>query len=63
MCYNRYSGSNHWGWGAASHGGGVEFMLPRGLSSPGVVYALCLVSGGDFPIARAMFAILNVSVK
>ena len=38
-------------------------MLPRGLSSPGVVYALCLVSGGDFPIARAMFAILNVSVK
>ena len=76
MCYNRYSGSNHWGRGRYGGGvrtqgwgvprrmvGGVEFMLPRGLSSHGVVYALCLVSGGDFPIARAMFVILKVSVK
>ena len=22
MCYNRYSGSNHWGWGR--YGGGVK---------------------------------------
>ena len=43
--------------------GGVEFMLPRGLPSPGVVYALFLVNGGDFPVARAMFVILKVSVK
>ena len=43
---------------------GVEFILPRTLPSPKIVYTICLINKGDFPVTDAMmFVILRVSVK
>ena len=43
---------------------GVEFILPKRLSSPKIVYTLCFFNEGNFSIPHTMmFVILKVSVK
>ena len=42
---------------------GVEFILPRRLSSAKIVYTICLINEGDFPVTDAMSVIFKVSVK
>ena len=43
---------------------GFEFILPKRLCSPKIVYSICLVNEGNFPITHTMmFVIFKVIVK
>ena len=37
---------------------GVEFIVPKRLSSPKIVYTLCLVNEGNLPIAHTMMFVI-----